>query len=247
MLKKIFWPVFSILVVFIVAGAVYLALAVFARPAAKPVFTGFPSLAREGDQKIYTNTVVREEYEYLCQDVHIVYLGRAPQELIGLEQEALAQKYPAEEGWTIERVQDVLVFRKRCREFCPEHKNYRHLGISEGCLAVFEGPLGYNQKLLRTEKEIPIESLPVEYQVKLEQAMSFDQQLPEIQAQLRKELEFIGDSALSAGLENLDEYVIPSAFSQLEKPESKAGLNFGLDDGIFAPPGGGSAGFLVEI
>ncbi|MGB9847320.1 MAG: BofC C-terminal domain-containing protein, partial [Desulfotomaculales bacterium] len=92
--------------------------------------------------------------------------------------------------------------------FCPEHKNFRHLGISEGFLAVFEGPLGNNQKLLRVEKNIPVSSLSPDFQTRLEQAMDFGRQLPEIQVQLRRELEFNGESALNAGLENIDEHLV---------------------------------------
>ncbi len=209
--------------VFVVATAVFFVLSVLAGPVAKPVSTGFPPVARAVGQVVSADTVVREEYEYLCGDVHIVYLGRAPRELIGLDKSGLEQKYPSQEGWVIETAQDMLVLRKQCREFCPEHKNYRHLGISEGYVAIFEGPLGNNQKLLRVEKKIPLTSLPRDYQIKLEQAMNFDRQLPEIQIRLRAELEFAGESALNAGLENLDEQIREN---NEEKPENQSGLPF---------------------
>lgn len=230
--------------VFAVATAVFLALSVLAGPAAKPVFTGFPPVARAVGQEVSAGTVVREEYEYLCGDVHIVYLGRAPQELIGLDRSRLEQKYPAQEGWVIETAQDVLVLRKQCREFCPEHKSYRHLGISEGYVAIFEGPLGNNQKLLRVEKRIPLASLSRDYQIKLEQAMNFDRQLPEIQTRLRAELEFAGESALNAGLENLDEQIREN---NKEKPENQSGLPFLYSSETFDLPGEGGAGYIVEI
>jgi len=230
--------------VFAVATVVFLTLSVLAGPAAKPVFTGFPSVAREVEQKVSAGTVVREEYEYLCGDVHIVYLGRAPQELIGLDRSSLEQKYPAQEGWVIETAQDVLVLRKQCREFCPEHKHYRHLGISEGYVAIFEGPLGNNQKLLRVEKKIPLASLSRDYQIKLEQAMNFDRQLPEIQTRLRAELEFVGEPALNAGLENLDEQIREN---NGEKPENQSGLPFLYSSETFDLPGEGSARYTVEI
>jgi hypothetical protein len=205
--KKFFWFLGCILTVFVIAAAVYFALAIFPRPSAKPIITGFPLANRLSEEKVYTDTIVREEYEYLCGDVHIVYLGRAPQELVGSDRAALEQKYPAKDGWTIQTAQNTLVIKKQCREFCPEHKNYAHLGMNEGYLAIFEGPLGNNQRLIRVERKIPVENLSIDYQIKLEQAMNFDQQLPEIQAQLQKELEFNGEAALNAGLENLDEYL----------------------------------------
>ncbi|MEW6425930.1 MAG: BofC C-terminal domain-containing protein [Bacillota bacterium] len=248
MFKKLFWAILSGLTVFAVAAAVFLALSIFAGPAAKPVLTGFSSVAREVesiDRKVYAGTVVREEYEYLCGDVHIVYLGRAPRELIGCDRAALERRYPAGDGWTIEAGQDALVLRKQFLEFCPEHKNYRHLGISEGYLAIFEGPLGNNQKLLRVEKKIPVARLSADYQIKLEQAMNFEQQLPGIQARLREELEFAGESALNAGLENLDEHVLHEHVK--EKPERKSGLNFLFSNEIFSLPAEGGAGHPVEL
>lgn len=206
MIKKVSWIVCSGLLIIVIAGAVYFALSVLNEPAARPVLTGFPSAARE-IERVFAGTVVREEYAYLCGDVHIVYLGRAPREMMGLDRAALEQKYPAREGWTVEMDRGTLILRKQCQEFCPEHKNYRHLGISEGYLAIFEGPLGNNRKLLRVEKAIPVEKLSPEYQIKLAQAMDFERQLPEIQALLRKELEFSSETALQAGLENLDEHL----------------------------------------
>lgn len=223
MFKKIFWFVISGLTIIVIAGAVYFTLSVLTGPATKPVLTGFPSAAREID-RVSSGTVVREEYEYLCGDVHIVYLGRAPREVVGLDRAALEQKYPAGDGWTVEMGRGTLVLRKQCREFCPEHKNYRHLGISEGYLAIFEGPLGNNRKLLRVEKAISVEKLSPEYQIKLAQAMDFERQLPEIQALLRKELEFGSETALQAGLENLDEHLNEKFTEMPEKPGNTPGF-----------------------
>jgi len=208
MLKKIFLPLICILIVFVIAGAVYWSLAIWVKPLDKPVFFARSLIPDGGDTDfVYADTVVREEYAYLCGDVQVVFLGRAPKELVGLDRVALEQKYPAQDGWTVEKTPDTLVLKKYCREFCPEHANYRHLGISEGFLAVFEGPLGNNQRLLRVEKKIALENLSAEYQIMLEQAMNFARQSPEIQAMLRKELEFVGESFLHAVLENLDEQI----------------------------------------
>jgi hypothetical protein len=210
MRKKLSSLLLGILVMTVTAAAVYAGLSLAGRPAFKTGAAAFlPAVARkEEGQVIDSSTVVREEYEYLCGDVHIIYLGRAPQSLVGAGRQALLEKYPPEEGWTQETVAGTVVFRKQCRDFCPEHKNFRHLGISEGFLAVFEGPLGNNQKLLRVEKNIPVSSLSPDFQTRLEQAMDFGRQLPEIQVQLRRELEFNGESALNAGLENIDEHLV---------------------------------------
>lgn len=196
----------SMVGIFAIAAATYLALAVFTRPYAKPLLSSISSGTENTDKtRVLAGTIVREEYEYFCGDVHIVYLGRAPDKLVGLTHANLKQKYPAKDGWTVENTAEMMVLKKRCNEFCPEHKNYRHLGICEGLLAVYEGPLGYEKKLLKTEKNILIERLPANYQTKLHQAMVFEKQLPETQLQLRKELEFTSESSLQATLENLDE------------------------------------------
>jgi hypothetical protein len=212
MLKKIILSLICMFIVLGVAGAVYWTLAVLAKPWAKPVFLGGPSGAGGIGDFVYADTVVREEYAYLCGDVQVVFLGRAPKELVGFNRSGLEQKYSAQDGWTIEMTPDTLVLKKTCLEFCSKHAKYRHLGISEGCLAVFEGPLGNNQRLLRVEK-IPLENLPAEYQVKLEQVMNFSRQSPENQAALREELEFAGESSLNAFLENLDEQIITGPVS----------------------------------
>ena len=206
MLRKLLWLSMSMAGIFAIAATTYLTLAVFTGPYAKPLLSNISSSTGNTDKtRVLAGTVVREEYEYLCGDVHIVYLGRAPDKLVGLTHANLKQKYPAKDGWTVENTEETVVLKKRCNEFCPEHKNYRHLGICEGLLAVYEGPLGYDKKLLKTEKNMLIERMPADYQTKLHQAMAFEKQLPETQFQLRKELEFTSESSLQAAMENLDE------------------------------------------
>jgi hypothetical protein len=50
-----------------------------------------------------------------------------------------------------------------------------------------------------------VNALPLDYQLKLNRAMDFNRQPPEIQGSLQKELEFSSDLALQSALENLDE------------------------------------------
>ncbi|ACX52727.1 hypothetical protein Adeg_1633 [Ammonifex degensii KC4] len=151
-------------------------------------------------------TLVTVERVYLCGDRELVQEGPAPPEWQGLQAEALLRRFPAEEGWrhtlnlpvSVHLVQEV-------NELCPRCRSYRHLGIKDGYLAVFAGPLGCDRVCLYQEKRLPVSSLPPDFRAKLEKAMDFTHQLPEVQAQLRQELEFPDEKRLKAALENLDE------------------------------------------
>ncbi|OAT85733.1 hypothetical protein [Desulfotomaculum copahuensis] len=204
MIKKIYLALGGLALALTVAAAVYLVLGVLAPPAVKPglainkpdVTNVFP---------VHAGEAVQEEREYLCGDVQVVFLGRAPADMVGLDREALERRYPSAQGWSIAAQGSLLVLKQHINDFCPEHQDYRHLGISQGMLAVYQGPLGCNQKLLRVENKLPLSGLSPDLQVKLEQAMDFDRQDVQTQGALRAELEFVGDQALNAMLDNLDE------------------------------------------
>jgi hypothetical protein len=72
-------------------------------------------------------------------------------------------------------------------------------------LAIYEGPLGYNEKIIRVES-ITVEELPNELQIKLQQAMNFKKQAGTAAEKLQNELEFKTEDALNAALENIDEH-----------------------------------------
>ena len=95
---------------------------------------------------------------------------------------------------------------KETEEFCPVHRKFRHIGIYHGLVAVYEGPLGYNDKILCVEN-IMVESLHPDYRIKLEQAMDLPKQSDITAEGLRAELEFASDETLHAVLENMDEHV----------------------------------------
>jgi hypothetical protein len=207
MFKKLFFLAFGIAGSLIIAVAVYYGLIIFREPASKPLLSLSSPAGKSNQAFITDDNFIREEYEYLCGDVYIVYLGRPSDDLTGITFNKLRERYPAEDGWSIEKVEKTVVLEKLCNEFCPEHKSYRHLGINEGRLAVYEGPLGCDKELLKTEN-ITVEKLPAKYQLELEQAMSFEKQETAVQDQLRKEFEFSSESSLQAGLENLDETIL---------------------------------------
>ncbi|MDQ0287287.1 hypothetical protein J2Z49_002408 [Desulfofundulus luciae] len=215
MLKRLLYAFAGLLIMLGVAITVYLGLNLLGEPSIKPGLALFKS----NDQSVLpvkSDTFVQEEKEYLCGDIHIVFLGRAPRELLGLDRVDLARRYPPAEGWSMEEQGRMLILRQRVKDFCPEHKNYRHLGVHEGYLAVYEGPLGYDEKLLRVEKNMPVAELHPDLQLKLHKAGDFNRQDPETQAILRAELEFPSEQAVNAMLENLDE-------------ATESGTNPGLD------------------
>jgi len=154
---------------------------------------------------IKDDTVIREEIRYLCGDKVTTKIPTTS-ELVGLEFSSLVQKYPPENGWSIDdSVDNTLVLARIENSVCPYHQDFRHLGISEGFLAVLEGPLGYNQKVLQRE-DISIESLPPDLQTELGLAMDYDNQEPDTQARLKALYEFVSENQLNSVLENFDEY-----------------------------------------
>jgi len=207
MFKKLFSLVLGITGILVIAAVVYYSMIIFREPAAKPLLSLSSPDEISNKTFIQDDNFIRKEYEYLCGDVYIVYLGRPADDLAGITYNKLRDRYPVEDGWSVEKVEKTVVLRKKYNEFCPEHITYRHLGISEGRLAIYQGPLGCNKELLKTEG-IMVENLPEQFQEKLEQAMAFEKQETNIQDQLRKELEFSSEHSLQAGLENLDENVI---------------------------------------
>lgn len=204
MFKKLFFLTLCIAGSLLLAALVYYGMVIFHQPAGKSLLSLSSPEGVTNQTAIQNDNFIREEYEYFCGDVYIVYLGRPSDDLAGITFNKLRDKYPAEDGWSVEKVEKTVILRKKCNEFCPEHKTYRHLGTAEGRLAIYQGPLGCNKKLLKTEN-VTVENLPVQIQEKLEQAMDFEKQAADVQDQLRKELEFSSESSLQAGLENLDE------------------------------------------
>lgn len=159
--------------------------------------------AEQVEEDLDPKTVIYEENIYLCGDVEDV--ARRTIGSLGItSKNDLRQKYSAL-GYTIKFKDDTVFAQRKVNEFCSYHRGFRHLGVYKNKLAVFQGPIGYDQKLLRVEETIPLQTLSADYQVKLQQGKDFFQMTPETQAKLRYELEFTNESAINAILENLDE------------------------------------------
>lgn len=150
-------------------------------------------------------TLYRHEVVCTCGVREIRHQGHAPLEIQGLDISGLLAHYPDAEGWSVFFDQpNELVVVQKTGEFCAEHAAYRHLGVFDGYVAIYQGPLGGGGELWRVE-DIPVDSLPEFYRHQLFKAMQFGEQPPEVQIELRREMEFPDDGALHAALENLDE------------------------------------------
>ena len=155
---------------------------------------------------VTSETILTKDKEYLCSDLEKISEEVVPDDLRGLNKKDLTEKFPAAEGWVVNFTDPkFLTLTIKPDEFCPIHRAYRHLGIYHGLLAVYEGPLGFNGKVLRVES-IPLESLNTDFRIRLEQAMDFDKQARTTAENLREELEFTSDEALNSALENFDEH-----------------------------------------
>jgi len=204
LLKKIIRVILGIISVITLAFAIYLVAAIVARPDDRSE-SSRGSISVQ-NPKIHVGTIIKEEKVYLCGDRKTIFEGAVPSELIGMSYKDILRRYPKGEGWEVKfEKNDTLSIVQYTDEFCPFHQSFRHFGIYDGFLAVYQGPLGNNSKLIRIEKNIPVSSFSTDYQEKLCQAMKFNEQKPELKVLLRKEMEFTSEDSLNAALENLDE------------------------------------------
>ncbi len=173
-------------------------------PAYKPA-VAFRPVADFYNPKVSSDAVLIRNREYLCGDIEKLSEGKAPGELVGMDRDALFDKFPVTQGWIVNlNSPELLILTEKTDDLCPLHCQYRHLGLYQGSLAVYEGPLDYNGKVLRVEN-IPLESLDPDFMNKLEQATKFERLSYHVPDELREELEFDSDETLNAALENLDE------------------------------------------
>lgn len=203
MLKKIRRLFTAAAVTLFVAMAVFLGAGYFAGPLAKPLF---PVFGQNTPGVVSPGAILKEENCYLCGDVELIYQAPAPADILGRDLKSLRAKYPEKDGWSVEMNSDrLVVLRKNIDGFCGQHSLYRHLGIHRERLAVYQGPLGFNQRLLRVEEKKKVEDLPRSLREKLLKAREFDRLSAEERSVLRSDLEFAEETALNSAMENLDE------------------------------------------
>ncbi|AGL01236.1 hypothetical protein [Desulfoscipio gibsoniae] len=204
MLNKLFGMIAAAVLVFLVAIAVYFTLSTVSDPAMKPIFTG-----DKVEPLINSNTIIRQENKYsACGDVEIYYRGPATHDLIGLDEQRLQMKFPRQDGWDVAVQGDEVVITKQIEGLCGMHKEYRHLGITDDQLAVYQGPLGYDDILLRLETSININLLPESFLNKLKKSNDFASLNADERLDLQNALEFTDEQSLNTLLENFDEYRI---------------------------------------
>ncbi|AVX21518.1 hypothetical protein SAMN02745885_02443 [Carboxydocella sporoproducens DSM 16521] len=169
-------------------------------PATKP--TPAPILE---PKKVTDQTQIRQEKIFLCGEKEQTVTGPWPA-IKGLTEDRIKKQFSAQEGWEVEfPASTLLILRKRVDDFCPVHREYRHLGVEQGFLAIYHGPLGGGGLLLQREA-IPVEQLPAELRSRLYKVKQWQQLTEAEKEDLRRVLEFKNDGALNSFLDNLDEY-----------------------------------------
>ncbi|MHB8171581.1 MAG: BofC C-terminal domain-containing protein [Thermincolia bacterium] len=153
---------------------------------------------------INQSTKIYQEVAYLCGNKAKIRVPTGS--LMGFSYEALRKKYPVHKGWMIDdSVPNVLFLTRIEGDFCPQHRDYRHLGIRDGYLAIFQGPMGVDEVLIQKE-DLQVKRLPVELQQRLQQATKFKSVSQTEQILLRDNLEFYDSESLNAFLDGLDEF-----------------------------------------
>ncbi|MDN5294163.1 MAG: hypothetical protein PWQ91_1059 [Eubacteriales bacterium] len=180
-------------------------LAGFFKPEKKPLTS--ETVQREEEAVVGPGTRIRREVRYACGDVLTGELNAS--DYSGMKVAQLARIF-AVEGWKLVGEGEQLLLTRKEKGLCPLHAGYRHLGVKEGKIVVFAGPLGYEGELLQRE-DIPVDRLPARLQEMLQQAAEYHKQPEEVKKVLRRELEFSSEAALKTALENMDEYKNGSA------------------------------------
>lgn len=184
--------------------AVYLGLGLGVAPGLS--LAELPSLTRLAADRLPDKNLLQEKYIYWCGDTHLVYQGELYRQLQGKSLARIKEIFPAAEGWQVYvDEKGCLHLDRRIEGFCSKHTAYRHLGLKGQHLAIYQGPLGYDQKLLQVLEGKEIKSLPARWQERIKQAQNYSQLSEDEKLRLQEELEFPDEMALQAALDNLDE------------------------------------------
>lgn len=113
-----------------------------------------------------------------------------PEELVGRTLDQLQQEFTYKGGYLLWFDEDgSLVIHQQIDDWCPDDQERVHLGLFKGQVAVFKGPKGFSDELLRVTG-IRAELLP-------------EQLLQDLEAGI---LEYTDEDEANFVLENLDEY-----------------------------------------
>jgi len=208
MIKRMIGFIVALMFMGVIVAAVYLALDSVGAPDLKPVVQAVENVAGVGREKAVVGpyTVVQKSNYYrFCGDAELYSRGPADKELIGLDLERLKMKYPASENWEVAFQGQVLNITRNIDGYCGLHQAYRHLGIYEGKVAVYQGPLGNDEVLLRLEENIALNLLPADWRERLEKSSAYNSLTPDEKSDLQATIEFPNEEALNVALENFDE------------------------------------------
>ena len=154
---------------------------------------------------IKPDTVIKKELRYVCGD-KVATTIPTTSDLVGSDFRSIVKRYPPEQGWSVDdTVKNTIILARTEPTICPYHKDFRHLGVSDGYLVVYEGPMGFNTKILQRE-EISLSSLPPDMQSDLNLIMAYDAQPADVQGKLKIAYEFETEAKLNTVLENFDEF-----------------------------------------
>lgn len=137
-----------------------------------------------------TSIILEKDYTK-CQ--HIIISEYEKQDsLVGKSLAEVQQELTYEDGYLVwvNEEDGVLVIHQRIEDWCPDDRDRVHLGLFKGHVAVFQGPKGFDEELLRITG-IWGEDLPEKMRQDLETGI----------------LEYAGEDEANLVLENLDEYV----------------------------------------
>lgn len=198
---SLYWGLGSILALFILGICLY--SGGFLSKENSTYLSSLQVFAQTKEKAFGPETMFREENVFLCGDIE--EMARKKVKFLQVNDEKDLNDLYGAQGFNLNYGSNEIVAQRKVDGFCSYHRNFRHLGVHDDKVAIYQGPVGYNQKLLRIEDNIPVQTLSADYQVKLQQVMDFFQMTPETQAILRYEFEFYNEDALNAILENFDE------------------------------------------
>lgn len=162
-------------------------------------------IAAVPDQSVFSpESKILVTEQYWCGDEKSKTMS--PESWLGRPSSILYNDFPPEDGWELQgTLPGTINVLRSTEDFCPKHQAYRHLGLSQGKLVIYQGPLGNQQVLLQVE-DILVKDLPEKLQEHLRAARNYKNLDDQGQVALQASLQFVDDVSLNAYLDNLDEF-----------------------------------------
>ncbi|WP_084054258.1 hypothetical protein [Desulfonispora thiosulfatigenes] len=176
--KKFKYVYIGLFVVFMMSSIVSYYLNVDRQPLQKPNETGLSSVSLESFQITDDINVIMEKeydlcvrYDLNCDKENIDLKDSERKRLNQLSLNDIKKIYPKEENWEVKRTEtDQITIIKKEEGLCPVHSQIWHLGLDSSLnyVAVYYGPRETeNLSGVYKVTDIPVSSLPIEYQNKI--------------------------------------------------------------------------------